>query len=500
MSSAPQRSRTTAGPTRHVYDVAVVGGQLSGAVTAALLQRRGLHVLYVEHDGTGAGYAHQGYLLPYGPFVMPPLKSLAAFEEVLTELGLLTNAQRALKAATPLLQLLLPQSRFDLELDPRERERELHRALGDGAAAFERSFADALARAEATDPFFREKPELPPQGLFAKMSARGVVKRHPALEQPLLEPTTDAAKLLHGLLPFVSHIDSPHGLAATRPLSLALHGLCGWAGGREGLKDVFLQRLSELGGDVLAHDASTLVDELAFDGHKVAGVKLVKSDTVYKADFVVGATDAGALRRLVPQRKKQRALADMLDGANAKQLLFSVNWVVKEEWLPRGMGELLLLGPSDGGSPILIQVQPARRAGSDAAAEDERVVCAGTFVPAATRELDEPELKSLAERLSAEMARLMPFCRQKALLQSAPYLDASGVRGSRLLPHPLIAFDEAPYLGLTGLPTRTPVKNLFLASREVLPGLGFEGEIIAAVKAAKLVQDSLKKPDPLKKV
>ena len=57
------RSRTSPAPTRHVYDVAVIGSHLGGAITAALLQRRGLHVLYVEHDGTGQGYTHDGWLL-----------------------------------------------------------------------------------------------------------------------------------------------------------------------------------------------------------------------------------------------------------------------------------------------------------------------------------------------------------------------------------------------------------------------------------------------------
>ena len=64
MTATRPPTRATTGPTRHVYDVAVVGGQLSGAIAATLLARRGYQVLYVEHDGTGAGYAHDGWLLP----------------------------------------------------------------------------------------------------------------------------------------------------------------------------------------------------------------------------------------------------------------------------------------------------------------------------------------------------------------------------------------------------------------------------------------------------
>ncbi|MFN7132598.1 MAG: desaturase, partial [Myxococcales bacterium] len=83
------------------------------------------------------------------------------------------------------------------------------------------------------------------------------------------------------------------------------------------------------------------------------------------------------------------------------------------------------------------------------------------------------------------------------VLRSSPYLDAKNARGSRLLPHPLLEIGRPRYLGFTGLPQRTPGKNLFLANREVLPGLGVEGEFMAGWRAASLVQDVLKKHDPL---
>src|SRR4051812_20754110 len=130
------RSRTNPAPTRHVYDVAVIGSHLGGAIAAALLQRRGHHVLYIEHDGTGHGYAHQGYLLPYVPFLMPPLKALPALEEALAELGLTTAFQRSATLPTPMLQLALDSARFDLTPEPKQRAKELLRALGDESAAF----------------------------------------------------------------------------------------------------------------------------------------------------------------------------------------------------------------------------------------------------------------------------------------------------------------------------------------------------------------------------
>lgn len=496
------RSRTAPAPTRHVYDVAVIGSHLGGAITGALLQRRGLHVLYIEHDGTGQGYAHNGYLLPYAPFVLPPLKACPSLEEALTELGLNTAYTRAAHLPHPMLQLALPETRFDLTMDPKQRAKEATRALGaERSAAFTRAWDDAAARLERTEAFFKEKPELPPDGMIATWQFKRVVGRFPAITEQLDIPKDTAAGLLSALADFTVNVADRHELASTRPISMLLQGMHSWPGGRDGLRELILNRLSELGGDVLAHDASTVVEEIAFDGSKVAGVKLVKSETIYKTNVIVGASDAAALRRLVPDKKKHRDLAELLDGPSAKRVLFAVNWVVPESALPRGMGEMVLLQPKDATlSPILVQVSNTRKApGEAAASEDERTVCAGLFVDANLREQGEDQLQELADRVTAELDVLMPFTRSKAKLVSAPYLHASGVRGSRLMPHPLLKLEEPALLGITGLPLKAPVKHMFLTSREVLPGLGLEGETIAALRAAKQIQETLKKSNPLGK-
>ena len=103
--------------------------------------------------------------------------------------------------------------------------------------------------------------------------------------------------------------------------------------------------------------------------------------------WFVGATDGGALRRLIPDKRKHRELAELLDGPQVKRIMFAVNWVVPEAMLPRGMGQLVLMQPRDAAlGPILVQVAQARRApGEPTAGEDERTVTAGLFVEANLR-------------------------------------------------------------------------------------------------------------------
>ncbi|MCP3141150.1 NAD(P)-binding protein [Pyxidicoccus xibeiensis] len=508
MATSSAKLKLPSGPSRHVYDVIVLGSQLGGALAAAVLAKRNHRVLLVEHDGMGPGYEHGGYVLPYAPFVAPPLKTMPTVEEALTELGLTATVQRSLRPHAPELQLLLPKHRLDLHGDTARRKAEAARELGEEGEALLGTLAGTAVQHESTDAFFKEAPALPPDGFFEKWGLNKLIKAHPGLEAPLrLVGDSAPVKLVRGLLPFVSHLEAPESpLALTRPLSQVLSSPSAFSGGREGLRELLTRRVTELGGDVLGRDSPTgfIVEELSFDGSKFAGVKLLRSDTLYRAACLVAATDAGALRRLVTDKKHHRGLLEHLDQSTEKSLCFTVNWVVPESALPRGLGELALVDTEDSElGPLLVQVHAARTPAGPGGkegkeVEDLRVVCAGAFVPASYRDLGEEHLQGVATRIDEHLDALMPFTAQHRLLRSAPYLDAGGVRGSRLMPHPLYSFESEAFLGVTGLPQRTPAKNILLASREVLPGLGLEGELIAGLRAARMVQDMLKKKDPLK--
>lgn len=499
--SSPLKTRPSSVPSRHAYDVAVVGGQLAGAIAACLLARHQMKVLYVEHDGTGAGYAHEGWLLPYAPCVFPAFKSIGVLEETLRELGLNTEAHRTLRAPAPGLQLLLEGARADVFADAPRRARELSRAFGAEGAAIDAALQRAMAIAPEQESFFKADPPLPPQGMWQRWQTDRLAGKHPALAAELGLGPDGAQGLLRALSRFLHWSAAEEALSATRPLSLALAGLNVWPQGREGLRDFFLDRLAALGGDVLAHDAQSVVESIEFDGSAAVGLKLLKRDTLYRADAIIGATDGAALRRLLPDKKRHRSLSEALDTPVAKKLLFAMNVVLPERALPRGLCEVALYACRDAElSPLLLQVAPARKAGAEKPEAEVRVLCAATFIDASARELGEEHLRAIGARISSELDALMPFSLGRALLTSCPYLDAGGVRGSRLSPHPLLAFEDKQFLGVAGLPAQLPGKGFYLASREVLPGLGLEGEVLAARRVAKLIQETLKKANPLARV
>ena len=233
----------------------------------------------------------------------------------------------------------------------------------------------------------------------------------------------------------------------------------------------------------------------------MASLRVEDSDDVFAARAFISATDAPALRRLIPGGGEK--LASLLDRVRPARQLLAVNLVVPAASLPPPLGEAALcLGVQDPevGPALLLQVLPARRAGRPGEpGAEERVVCAAAFVPARSRDKGRDHLAALAARVRAALDEVLPFLGRGAVHESVPLLAApSERRGSRLMTHPLYEVRLSQALGVTGLPTQSPLENLVFAGREVLPGLGIEGEFHAALQAAARVQRILGRKDTLR--
>lgn len=491
--------------TQRVYDVCVIGSQLGGALAGALLARRGYRVLHIDHDGVGPSYSDGGYLLPYAPAVLFGPRQTPAAEAALVELGLHVDVGRLLEPSAPDLQLLLPRHRVDVPRDPQARARELERdwpadapRLAAALGSLERLFSSA-------NPFLKEIPPLPPEGPGERrLLAKAIRAAAPGSEGHIDEARPFAGLEDHPFVAalltsqrFLSYLDGePSPFSLNRLLGCALHGTFRMPGGYEGFRELIRRRIAESRGELLGggESGAAVVEALELDAQKAISVRVADHKDYFVARAFVLATDAPAVRRFLPPDEAR--LAPLLDAVKPRRQLLSVNLVVKKGALPPALGTTVVAlrdagGSDDLGNAVLLQVLPARRdtrRGPGEVVPDERVVCAAGFVPADARERGPDFLAGVGEQVLAAVADAVPFFERHLVRQSVPALAAAHERrGSRLLPHPLYQVAGEQTFGVTGLPYRTPYKNLFFAGREVLPGLGLEGEFHAGVQAAAAV-------------
>jgi len=496
MALPAERNRLSVGGGRQVFDLVVLGSQLPGLVAAGLLIKRGYRVLVLDPDSTARGYESGGFQLPLAPFALPPLRALPLLEAALSELGLLQVVQRAAEPFTPDLQLLLPRHRLDLPSQPTARSAELRREFPEVADAQERDLRFAATQREKTDGFFANEENLPPDGFFQRWGLGRRIKRQPALSDfPALSGQDPVSVSLRRWAPFLHHGAAPGAsLTVSRVLGQYLEGTLRYPGGREGLCELLLQRVEELGAVVLsAPPGKPVLESLTFSGSRLSGLQLARGEAVTAACGLV-AMDASALARWVPEHRRQSRLLAQLRDARPRELLFTLNLVLPPSALPVGLGPLALLEPREPHTgAVLLQTLPTRAAADRPAPADLRTVTASTFVPGDALARGSAFLEQCRDALLASLADVLPFAAEQAQLRSVPLLE---------LGHPAAvghaALDGTSLLGVSGLPPRSAASNLLFCNRQLLPGLGLEGELIAAFRAVRLVQRTVKKRDPLK--
>jgi hypothetical protein len=488
--------------TQRVYDVCVVGSQLGGAVAGALLARRGHRVLLVGCGDAGAGYEDQGWLLPRDPGLVIAPRIWPAAEAVLQELGLLADLQRILEPSAADLQLLLPRARLDLCRDPVRRLAELRREWPADAAVLDAALSALGQLFDDAAPFFRELPPLPPSGWRERWALGRLVRAAQArpggwppsgalpfagLEgHPLARALALAARFLcyqDGELP---------PLAAVRLQGALARGTHRLAGGWDAVRERIRKRLAESRGEILGGEAGPAqATGLDLDGSRATAVRVSGSHDAFAARVFVVAADGPALRRLLPEGQRDGSRARTLERLRVRREVVAVSWVVEPGALPPGLGDAALAIPGAGREEdaFLLQASPARRApGKGEAPEGAAVLTAAGLVPAEEAARGEAGLRAWAARARAGLAELLPFVFGRLICESLP--PAGEPRSAA---HPLYDASGPRALGVTGFATRSPWKNVLFASREVVPGLGAEGEFHAGLQAAAAAERLLGK-------
>ena len=440
---------------RRVYDVAVIGPDVGGAAVAALLAKRGLRVLIAPLSQPSVARESEGWLLPAAHPMIPPLRQLSASIWALDELGLAADLQRqSAGTATGAFQLLAEDLRLSLPADPLRRRAELRRELGDEAVAAEAALESVEQLGRPWDPFLAEPPPLPARGFFERRKLRKILP-HPAPEIP----QGLIGDALHALAPFAASLvgDTAPEATAREAAALFRSPLRLWGGAAQ-LADLLRSRAETAGAHVTGEPCSRL--RLS---RKTATFDLAGSEVQVNA--VVLACRPEIIRDLCQggERSEEDVAAEANLTVERKEVL--VHFVVRPEGLPSALEEAaLLMGTSLG--PLVISSLPARRARGEMSGE--RLLSVARIVEA--RFADAPGLlSSVREALEP----VLPFFERHIVHQAA---DLEALHGERILkPHEGLHSEP---IGLR--PVSAAHDRVLYASREVYPGFGLEGSLLAA--------------------
>lgn len=483
-------------PPRSSYDVVVIGLSLGALATGALLARRGFRVVALGHGALPFRYERGGHAL-YRSLGALTAHESPAFRRVFAELALLPAVRRRLTHLDPPWQVVMPGHRLDAPASVERRVAEVLREFPEVPRAVEEFYASLAGADPALDALLGADLSWPPEGFWERRRARALADAVP------LRPNADVLGAFAGDHGFRTFVDAqcrfagasdPDGLDALR--RARAHGVARAAmldgDEHDGLTAMLLEKIQQHGGEVRTRDQ---VARIVVRRGRAVGVELSGVDEALGAAWVVTGLDAGAAHRLA-QEPTSRGYTQALLAARPRHYRYLVNVVVRREVLPVGMGRRLfavmdVARPLTEENLLAIEVAPG-----DGPTATLRV---GALLPRALVDAGDAALRRVRPRVVAALGRVVPFLDRHALRVESPHdglaPEGPAVEGdARPAPaEPMEALEEftAPgFLGLCGHPLRGDVERLLLPGRQAVPALGAEGELLAALSAARIVTRS----------
>jgi hypothetical protein len=494
------------------YDAVVLGTHLEPLLCAALLGREGLRVLVL-----GQGAPEPTYSLgdvevePYGLNVTGAQSP--GVQSTLELLALRQDLRQQMVDQDAVFQLLLANHRIDVHPDAEVWLSELGRELPtirQQASDITRTLAEVKAELDALvargliwpPESFLERQQFSLVASAQRYDRQGqgwtswnqLAHRH-----PLRVAFEAALPHVSGLLP------SQHSDATRARLhGQLLGGVTELSGGWHWFRETLFSRIRSWGGDVRPRDRADSIRSERRQGHVIT---LERTGEEIGCAQVVHGTPIGDLSRLLADRGPMTSMFERVGEPRARAYRCSVCVLVDRRGVPDALGRIALLCTDEAAPGATFWLRSRT-------IDQERVlftVC--TLIDEHLVDTASSPLPFVREEAMQALRNVIPFLDNHILWIDSPHdgLPPQASRSDEALvssepwargPSTMRAIYEYPTrraLGVCALPTRTPVRGLFLCNEQVAPGLGFEGSFLAASSVTRIIASRYRRQDWLRR-
>jgi len=476
------------------YDVVVVGTELTGLISAALLAKRGYRVLVLGHGSQPNSFMHEGFKYVRRPWLFSGFETSQPIKQVFADLSLSLEMHNRPKPLNPFYQVAMPGRRIDVVSKEAIYQRELAREFPGEADRIQQYYRAVHDQNAKLRQILEAPVTFPPSGFMETRNFRRMVLE--VLDQGIADPMTVFPRG-HLFRPFAlaplmfSSLCQMHPYSGIQLIRNQTHlgrGLYRIDGGLDALKQVFIEKVKSNCGD---YREKVTVDRLITKRGKVREVLLRDRREVIGCDVVVANMDVKRFFNLIPEEEqKQRWHLKILE-LQPTDVLYTANYALQAQAIPEAMADHVFMiikpdKPLDGDNLVMLSVDPAGPQPDPA----YRVLSVTTRIPMRHIRPTLDNVDALDRKLIRYAEQLIPFFHEHVVARASgwlnierrskkPYVDPS-------LMVPIFSNPLEDTLEASPVTCRTAYKNVLVAGDNLFSGLGFEGAFLGAQTTVRL--------------
>ncbi len=484
-----------------LFDVTILGSDLSGLIAGALLVKRGYNVLIADVEAQAHVKKIGEYRLRRFPGMFFGFGKGQIFSEIFTELGIPFLDKKRFLMAEPGFQIVTPARRVDLPQSRDELFRTVSLEFPKESGKVVSLISDVDRYAQVIRGFFVNDVVYPPstwgEGRAAKKALANVSDLYKEAIRTdygefvdRYELSPEARTFVDGQVQYLSPVypDAPNLAYAANLLGLTNNGIFQVEGGIKVLETLYRERISAYRG--VCH-RTPAIEHIEFG--KYTEIKFADQKEPIKTKAIAVCDNPEEFFKAWSPKHLKSDFKEKLELPPPGQHDFVLYVGIDANVVPVGMG------------PNVILVQDPRRELIDdnlimislSAPDDEALAPIGKRLLAARVKIrpqngvmEERTADMLCERIHAALRELMPFLDD--------FTDFVAKKES----YELYRIERAEAwsqnidddkLGVALLHNRTPHKSVFYTGKAVLPGLGMEGEAVSARNLVSIIAEEYPK-------
>ncbi|MDO9528676.1 MAG: hypothetical protein Q7J27_05900 [Syntrophales bacterium] len=479
---------------RNMYDTVVIGSDLSSLVAALLSSRYGKKTILLSEGDIPYFYSESDYTFNIDPLPWSGFGPKQVFLQLFSELGMPFIDKSTILQLNPALQIILPEHRIDLYREKASFLGEMEREFSGDVEKISDLYTVVSKNSELIGRLLRNNPHIRPRTVkeFFKflgniptlISNRLILTRN----FKKFEGTPSLKRIFESELLLFSNLytDSVKSLSAAYSLSLPLDGLFYHLGGKHILINALREKFISYGGDFVGTDS---IMRLNVKGKIEIDIDTGDKLSTIKGRNLIVSSKWEKIKPMLLNDKKFSRLARKLESVKPVYHPFTLHMGVLDKGIPEKMAEYVIIvgdekRPVMDGNLVFLEVSSPGDTGH--APNGKRAISATAFLKESPLSLNNDELKEVSEGILENLEGFLPFLRENLdFINVEKSIEIS--RKYQEVVNRKYKVNGNPLLGISILPSKTPVKNVFITGGMLLAGLGFEGEVISGMNAASQV-------------
>ena len=473
-----------------MYDLMVIGDDLSSYTAAAMASDSGLKTALVSENGS-TGYCVIGDIPFHSPIT--PWMDLGEnqfFSSLLKKMGIYPDVH----LLNPAYQIILPEKRIDFFHDKEDLSRELGREFPELSADIELFYNEAEKNSAKAEKWLQEHPLIQPQsikdyfdyfkiipylikGFFDSARLKNMMSRDPSFrkviqaQQMLLSFKADKLNSFFSFFQYCAPLRGAYSIAQIK----------------NELFDSLINKINEHEGIHISNCELTTIKK----GHPVElsytdqnGV----SSTIQAANLIVSTKWQNT--RLLTGTKNNFSFRDLLRPAKIAYYPFTIYCVVNPACLPEKLARHVAIISDldkDIHSDNNLIILESDVTGESMSNRSSKVPLSATvFLPDHPDVWSKENLEKTSDAIMEHLENFLPFLKDNIL-----YFDINESINislkQRSIINPRYQIRNSFLTGFAAKSNKTRFNNIYLTGASLLADIGFEGEVISGMNAVSLI-------------